>query len=178
MEEIRIRVSGHDELNIIRETAEGETEPVFPFPPSLRRFEVKVSWGKRIANERIGVVSSREVYNLFAPILADAPCEEFWLLCLNGKNRILTAHMLSRGSLTASIVHPREVFSRAVWVLADALVFVHNHPSGDSTPSLEDISMTARLVNAGHILGIRVLDHVIIGEDGYCSFQERGMIEQ
>ena len=108
----------------------------------------------------------------------ELPVEEFWTVYLNGKNEPLGSRMVSRGTLTTSLVHPREVFSPALWLRADGVVFLHNHPSGDPTPSLEDVSITERLVQAGDLLGIRVLDHVIVPArpDGYVSFHERGLL--
>jgi DNA repair protein RadC len=82
--------------------------------------------------------------------------------------------MISQGTLTASLVHPREVFRPALRDAAAALVLVHNHPSGDPTPSAEDREVTARLASAGEILGIRVLDHIVVAERGYSSLREQG----
>ena len=84
---------------------------------------------------------------------------------------------ISEGSLTASIVHPREVFSAIIKESAAAVLFVHNHPSGDPTPSPEDIAITLRLKQAGDILGVRVLDHIIIGRDHYTSLADLGHLE-
>lgn len=83
---------------------------------------------------------------------------------------------ISTGSLNASIVHPREVFSEAVKCGCNSIIFVHNHPSGDPTPSSEDIRTTERLVNAGDILGIKVLDHIVLGDGRYVSLKEQGYI--
>jgi DNA repair protein RadC len=82
--------------------------------------------------------------------------------------------MISQGTLTASLVHPREVFRPALRDAAAALVLVHNHPSGDPTPSAEDREVTARLASAGEILGVRVLDHIVVAERGYSSLREQG----
>jgi DNA repair protein RadC len=82
--------------------------------------------------------------------------------------------MISQGTLTASLVHPREVFRPALRDAAAALVLVHNHPSGDPTPSAEDREVTARLASAGEILGVRVLDHIVVAERGFCSLREQG----
>jgi DNA repair protein RadC len=84
--------------------------------------------------------------------------------------------MVSVGSLNQSIVHPREVFKTACLSNAAALILIHQHPSGDSTPSSEDISITRRLKEAGEIMGIKVLDHIIVGDGEYCSFTERGLL--
>ena len=84
--------------------------------------------------------------------------------------------LISEGILTASLVHPREVFAPAIREAASALLLVHNHPSGDPEPSPEDLEITRRLVAAGELVGIRVVDHVVIGEGCYVSFLERGLI--
>lgn len=103
--------------------------------------------------------------------------EVFMALLLDAKNRLLRDIRISEGSLTASIVHPREVFSAVIKESAAAVLFVHNHPSGDPTPSPEDISITLRLKQAGDILGVRVLDHIIIGRDHYTSLADLGHLE-
>ena len=102
--------------------------------------------------------------------------ENFILLCLNTKNKIAGVHTVSIGSLNASIVHPREVFKAALLNNASGIICLHNHPSGDPEPSREDIEITHRLVNAGNILGINVLDHIIIGDGRYISLGERGLM--
>lgn len=102
--------------------------------------------------------------------------ELFVCVHLNTKNMVLRKETISIGSLNSSIVHPREVFSNAVKHSASGVVLCHNHPSGDSQPSCEDIETTKRLVDAGNVLGIKVLDHIIIGNGEYVSFKERGLI--
>jgi DNA repair protein RadC len=102
--------------------------------------------------------------------------ENFIILCLNTKNKIAGVHTVSIGSLNASIVHPREVFKAALLNNASGIICLHNHPSGDPEPSREDIEITHRLVNAGNILGIKVLDHIIIGDGRYISLKEQGMM--
>jgi len=98
------------------------------------------------------------------------------LLALNNKNRVNGFKVISTGSLTASLVHPREVWRAALYLCAAAVVFVHNHPSGDPAPSPEDIDITRRLKETGDVLGIRVLDHVVLGGDRYFSFSDKGML--
>jgi DNA repair protein RadC len=100
--------------------------------------------------------------------------ENFVIICLNTKNKIAGIHTVSIGSLNASIVHPREVFKAALLNNANGIICLHNHPSGDPEPSREDIETTHRLVNAGNILGIKVFDHVIIGDGRYISLKEQG----
>lgn len=102
--------------------------------------------------------------------------EHFVVFFLNTKNRIIRRETITIGSLSATVIHPREVFRAAIQHSSAAIVCVHNHPSGDPTPSFEDIEVTRRLVDAGKIIGIDVLDHVIVGRDGYVSLKEGGLI--
>lgn len=102
--------------------------------------------------------------------------EVFGILILDTKNKIVAVHEISRGTLNASMVHPREVFKPAVLHNAAAIICFHNHPSGEPKPSKEDIETTNRLVEAGKIMGIEVLDHIIVGDDKYTSLKEMGVI--
>ena len=103
--------------------------------------------------------------------------ETFHLLTLNQKHKMIDRHMVALGSLTGTLVHPREVFRLALLDCAAAVIFVHVHPSGDTTPSLDDRKLTSRLEDAAEILGIRVVDHVIIGREGrYFSFADEGTL--
>jgi len=106
----------------------------------------------------------------------DADKEHFLLLVLNNKNRVNGFKVISTGTLTASLVHPREVWRSALHLCAAAVVFVHNHPSGDPAPSPEDQEITRRLKETGEVLGIRVLDHVVLGSDRFFSFNDRGLL--
>jgi DNA repair protein RadC len=106
----------------------------------------------------------------------DADKEHFTIIAANNKNRVNGFKVVSTGSLTASLVHPREVWRAALHLCAAAVLFVHNHPSGDPAPSPEDIDITKRLKETADILGIRVLDHVILGHDRYFSFTDKGML--
>lgn len=118
------------------------------------------------------ITSAQDVVDLFV-FLAFEVRENFYALHLNSKNRILCLDQVSLGSLNASIVHPREVFSSALLSGAAAVIFVHNHPSGDPTPSKEDRTIQQRLCEVGELLGIRVLDHLVIGRGGrYVSLKE------
>ena len=102
--------------------------------------------------------------------------EHFYILCLNTRNRVNDTRQVSIGNLDSSIVHPREVFKDAISSLAAAVIFVHNHPSGDLEPSADDINLTKRLIEAGELLGIPVLDHIIVGNKGYTSLKSRNLI--
>jgi DNA repair protein RadC len=116
-----------------------------------------------------------DVFRHFHPTLRDAPHERFLVVLLDGRHRVLRHELVSQGTLTASLVHPREVFRPALRESAAALVLVHNHPSGDPAPSAEDREVTARLVRAGELLGIPVVDHVVVAERGYASLREGGL---
>jgi DNA repair protein RadC len=120
--------------------------------------------------------SSRQVYLSLAPRLRDFRREVFVVVLLDGRNRKMEEVRVSEGSLSASIVHPREVFLPAVRASAAAILVVHNHPSGDPRPSPEDREVTHRLAQAGDLLGIRLLDHVIVGETSYWSFADEGAL--
>ena len=102
--------------------------------------------------------------------------EVFRIVHLNGKNRMLCVEEVARGTLTACLVHPREVFATAVHLRAAGIIAVHNHPSGDPTPSMEDNKITTRLKEAGKILGIKLLDHIIVGQEDYYSFADDGLL--
>lgn len=125
----------------------------------------------------VSFCASRDVAEYYQPRLRDARKEEFRCILLDTKNRFLREEQVSTGSLTASLVHPRETFKAAVRESAAAVIFVHNHPSGDIRPSQEDILLTRRLVQAGDLLGIKVLDHVIVGDGGHFSFRDSGMLQ-
>lgn len=102
--------------------------------------------------------------------------EKFGILTLNTKNQVAGVHILSVGTLNGSMVHPREVFKAAVLNNAASIVCFHNHPSGDPTPSPEDIETTKRLVDAGELMGIQVLDHIVVGDNRFYSLKEQGMM--
>jgi len=117
-----------------------------------------------------------DVGKYLLPRFGAKPVEEFGLLILDTRNRLKRLQVISRGSLNGSLVHPREVFREAVALQAAGLVLFHNHPSGDPTPSREDLSLTRRLREAGNIMGIEVLDHVIVGRGRFVSLKEKGLL--
>jgi len=129
------------------------------------------------ASSRPVVSTPEDVARICGPQLRGSDKEHFWALALNTKNQLLKIIEVSIGSLNASIVHPRELFKEAVKVSAASVVVVHNHPSGDPTPSGADIQLTRRLVKAGDVLGIEVLDHVVIGDGAlHASLRELGLM--
>src|SRR5262247_211561 len=117
---------------------------------------------------------SHDVYAHFRERLAHERHEQFYAVLLDNKNRKLKDIRISQGSLTASIVHPRDVYLPVIRESAAAVIFVHNHPSGDPTPSAEDLEITRRLRQVGDLVGVRVLDHVVIGKGRYVSFVDDG----
>ncbi|HEY5586567.1 MAG TPA: DNA repair protein RadC [Ruminiclostridium sp.] len=122
------------------------------------------------------IKSACDVSNLMMEEMRYLKKEIFKALLLDTKNQIIKIVDVSVGSLNSSIVHPREVFSEAIKYGCNSIIFVHNHPSGDPTPSTEDIQTTQRLESAGQILGIKVLDHIIVGDGRYVSFKDKGII--
>ena len=118
----------------------------------------------------------RDVWAVYAPRLEDLPVEEFHVAVLDAQHRLDRDITITRGILNSSLVHPREVFREAIAERAAAIILVHNHPSGDPTPSADDRAITAQLVAAGRLLDIPVADHVVIGRGRYLSFAEGGLL--
>jgi len=116
---------------------------------------------------------SHDLFKLMVELFRNADREEFWVVSLDCKHRPINANLVSVGSLSVAIVHPREVFKAAILSNAKAILLSHNHPSGDCKPSEEDYALTARLSEAGKVLGIDVLDHVVVGDNCYHSFADQ-----
>jgi DNA repair protein RadC len=137
-----------------------------------------VELGRRAAQEAAPpddpIRGPSDVFRLMGPSLRDLGQEEFHVLLLNTRHRVIRTVPVTRGILDASLIHPREVFRLAVAELAAGVILVHNHPSGDPTPSAEDRAVTRQLKEAGRALGIPVLDHVIVGDGGFTSMAEAG----
>ncbi len=144
------------------------------------RLAAAFALGRRVRSERLPrgrlLRESAEIFTAFHERLRDLKKERFLTVMLNGKNRVIREVCVSEGILTASLVHPREVFVPAIRESAAGIVLVHNHPSGDPEPSPEDLEVTRRLAAVGELVGIRVLDHVIVGDGRYVSFLERGLL--
>ncbi len=139
-----------------------------------------VELGRRLsqkAAEKVEIVHGPEdVAHYAMPRFRFEQKEHFAVMLLNTKNHILGLTDVSVGSLSASIVHPREVFQTALWYAAAAMILIHNHPSGDPSPSREDINVTQRLVKAGKIMDIPVLDHIVLGDNRFVSIKEKGLL--
>jgi len=137
-----------------------------------------IELGKRVARSKLGdAIKVRKPEDAALYIMEDLRYlkkEHFVCLFLNTKNDIISKETLSVGTLNASLVHPREVFRAAIRCSSASIICVHNHPSGDSTPSPEDILITKRLAEAGSLIGIEILDHIIIGDNNFVSLKEQG----
>ena len=149
-------------------------------PAKAAQIMAAVELGKRslatplTTGVRVG--GSRDLFRHYYPRVRDLRHEVFKAVLLDAKHTVIRDLTISEGSLTVNIVHPREVFNAAVRESAAAVVVLHNHPSGNPDPSPEDYALTERLVEAGEILGIRVLDHIVIGDGTYVSFADKGLI--
>ena len=122
------------------------------------------------------VSTGLEAATAFIRLLSEEPVEVCGLFCLSARHDVLAYHELSRGTIDGTLVHPREVFKIALLANARAVILAHNHPSGDPTPSADDLALTRRLIAAGELIGIDVLDHVIVTTDQYVSLKERGYV--
>jgi DNA repair protein RadC len=131
----------------------------------------------RKAADRPQLVAPRDVAAYLLPEYGSRPVEQFGIVMLDTKYRVIRVKVISSGSLDATVVHPREVFREAASTSAAAIVLFHNHPSGDPTPSTEDYVLTTRMVNAGDIMGIDVIDHVILADQRYFSLRESGRMQ-
>ncbi|MGG1880346.1 DNA repair protein RadC [Paenibacillus cisolokensis] len=148
-------------------------------PPKRRKHAEKLLELVRRVMEEAPIRYIRKPEDVYQAMVADMSVldkEHFMIILLNTKNRVISIETISVGGLNSAIVHPREVFKPAIIKGAASLICTHNHPSGDPTPSTEDIRLTERLINAGEILGIDVLDHVIVGTEGYVSLKEKALI--
>ena len=125
---------------------------------------------------RMVISSPQDAYNLVRGDLEYLQVEQFRVLGLNTKNHVMFQHIVSSGTLNASLVHARETFRTLIRRACAATILIHNHPSGDPTPSKDDIVLTKSLFQSGEIIGIKVLDHIIVGQGRYISFKEKGLL--
>ncbi len=139
-----------------------------------------IELGRRLAriapDQTVTVKSPRDAANVLMEDMRYLQKEHFVCLFLNTKNHVIAQETLSIGSLNASIVHPREVFRAAIQRSSASIICVHNHPSGDPAPSPEDIQITRRLFEAGELIGIEILDHIVIGDGRFISLKEQGLM--
>lgn len=149
-------------------------------PAKAVQLKAGIELGQRLSQSRLpsnpAIRSPRDAADLLMEQLRYLQKEHFVCLFLNTKNHVIAQETLSIGSLNAAVVHPREVFRAAIKCSSASLICAHNHPSGDPTPSPEDIKLTKRLLEAGEIVGIEVLDHVVIGDGKFVSLKEQGFI--
>ena len=143
----------------------------------IPRFDVRLIRDGRVATLEPTIIRSPEdTLPVLQAELSELGYEKFIALALNTKNHVTAVLPVSSGSLNASIVHPRELFQRAILANCASLILAHNHPSGDPTPSPEDLALTRKLIDAGLLLDIPVLDHIVLGYGRYVSFKERGLL--
>jgi DNA repair protein RadC len=133
-----------------------------------------------VSREKAQVSTPMEAADLLKKILnkedqISRDREHFWVITVNSRKKVRFVELISLGTMDSTVVHPREIFRRAIKRGAASVILGHNHPSGDTQPSTEDLEMTKRIVEAGKIIGIEVLDHVVIGINGF-SFKEKGLI--
>ena len=140
-----------------------------------------IELGKRINNKinninQIKIYSSQSIFDYYKDKLSDKKQEYFYCVYLDTKNHIIKDKLLFIGTINESLIHPREIFREAYLLSASGIICIHNHPSGNVNPSNNDIIMTKQLVEVGKILGIKVLDHIIIGKDNYYSFNDNDLV--
>lgn len=140
-------------------------------------FELGERMNTRSTHEKVKIKSPKDVADMMMAKMKDLTQEHFIALFLNSKNVVMKEEVIYKGTLNSSVIHPREVFNAAIRASSNAIIVVHNHPSGDVTPSKEDIATTIRLKECGHILGIDLLDHIIIGDQKFTSLVEEGYFE-
>lgn len=166
------RLAGRPAAELLRQGGVG--------PAKAARLLAALEVGRRLAIEPLApaprIRSPEDVVRLVGPRLRDLPVEEFRLLALDTQSRVLREVLVTRGLLNSSLVHPREVFRPAIAEAAAGVVLVHNHPSGDPTPSPEDQAVTRQLVAAGELLDLPVYDHVIVAGDRFTSFATAGWL--
>ena len=156
------------ELALGREGTESEIVPLVRL--------MMIREGQKQYKKRKIFASSKDAYNFFTPLLKRADREEFWTAALDARNRPTSVNKTSMGSLSQSLIHPREVFKFAFLANAAGIILCHNHPSGNSDPSPEDDDVTKRLAACGDILHVHVVDHIILGHGNYYSYADQGRI--
>lgn len=149
-------------------------------PAKVAQIRAALELGRRVAMatawDKPAIKSPENAAALVMEEMRHLDREHFWALLLNTKNQVLSREIVSIGTLNSSAIHPRELYKAAIRRSAAGVILVHNHPSGDPTPSQQDIDVTKRLIEAGNIIGINVLDHLIIGDNKFVSFKARGLM--
>lgn len=155
-----------EELNKISGLGRAKVSKILAALEISKRLQINIFFTNPFIN------SPGDIANLFIPILKNEKKEQFFTVLLDTKNRFIGKYLISLGSLNASIVHPREVFRPAIKDSANSVILVHNHPSGDTTPSSYDLDITRQLIITGKVIDIPVIDHIIIAYNSYCSLQQ------
>jgi len=180
----RLAAEFADKLDTMPDASASELKKISPACAKTAYCQIMagIELGRRVAKAKDGDNNVRRISGSsdaiefcrshFARLVSDGHREEFHIVCLDTKNHIIGTHQISVGTLDASLVHPREVFRPAIKDSASSVILVHNHPSGDPTPSREDHMVTKRLEESGTMLGIDVLDHIVLGEHGCVSIRE------
>lgn len=168
-------------LNILAEMSASELRKFHGVGPAKAAqlkaaFELARRYSAGNVTTRPKFSNSHTVFQHFHDLLRAQKQEEFWVVTLDAKNKMQRKRLVTKGTLMGSMVHPREVFHDAIRDSAAGILILHNHPSGDPAPSLEDRKVTAQIAEAGKLLGIPLLDHVIIGNSAYYSFKDAGML--
>lgn len=140
-------------------------------------FELARRIAKSMPLKRPSITGPQDVATLLTEEMRHLNQEHFVILLLNAKNQVIKKETITIGTLNSAQVHPRELFKSAIRHSAAAIILVHNHPSGDPTPSTEDIEVTKKLVESGKLMGIQVLDHLVIGDNHYTSMKEKGLLD-
>ena len=170
----------YDGIRFLRHVTYEELKSVKGIGPAkAARLKAAVELGRRLAmdfNDRPVIKSPEDVKNMVMEDMRYLDREHFRAAYLDRKNQVISIEDISIGTLHSSIVHPREVFKPAVKRSAAGVILIHNHPSGDPSPSQEDIQTTKRLIEAGRIMGIEIIDHIIIGDRDFCSLRGQGLI--
>ena len=169
------------DLRSLAESAEAELCALPGVGPArAAAIQAALELGRRVIGSRPErgrfLANSADVWTHYRARLGTSPVEEFWMLALDVRHRLLFESCVARGSLTGVEVHPRDVFRTLIRGGAASVIFCHNHPSGDPTPSEEDLAITRRLHEAGRLLGIELVDHVVVARDAYASFRERRLL--
>lgn len=177
---IGIMEASFEDLKLIKGLGETKASKLLAsFEISKRAFKEKVAAERRAEEDRKkynAVTSPDGIYDILKEKIPNFSKEHFYVISLDTRNNFIGMDEISVGTLTASLVHPRETFESAIKRHAAQIVIAHNHPSGETEPSEDDLKITKRLVDAGKIMGIEVLDHIIITKNGYLSFKEKALM--
>jgi DNA repair protein RadC len=144
------------------------------------RLKAAIEIARRIPLETVPkdfkIVTSQDAFRVLAPHLGDLPHEEFWIVLMNRRSKVIRKTKVSQGGLTSTIVDPRIIFGEAFKLKASSIIVAHNHPSGSLNPSEADLALTRKLVGGAKFLDIQLVDHLIIGGNNYCSFADSGLL--